>query len=297
MPPPTSPVPPAEAARPVARKDRRRLVVELLIVLSVFPLPYVVSALQALVAYLLGEGPGRRIPILFPGHIGAGLPFVLLEVALPLAAAALALYLLSLPGGDGGPSAIGLDRKQPRGDLALLLPVFVLCDLIPIAGGSLVLTALGVHGPSPATGGLPTYYDLAYLAMAVVAGIVEEIVVLGYLVRRLEQIGLKPFWVVAIAVAVRASYHLYYGWGVLPIVAWATVSVLVYRRFRRLGPFILVHALWDSGLFLLGHYLLAEVVLLTPATIVFTAMWWRYLPPKGPPPGGRGTGAEAWSTN
>jgi membrane protease YdiL (CAAX protease family) len=270
-------------------------VVEVVVVLAVFPLPYAISAVQALVAYLLGEGAGKRIPILFPGHIAAGFPFILLEVLLPLAAAALVLYLLSQPGGDGGPAAIGLDTKQPRADLALLLPVFVLCDLIPIAGGGILLHALGVHGPSPATGGLPAYYGVAYVAMALVAGVVEELVVLGYLVRRLEQIGLRPVWVVAIAVAVRGSYHLYYGWGVLPILAWATVSVLLYRRFRRLAPFVIVHALWDTGLFLLGHVLLAEILILTPLTIVFTAMWWHYLPPRTPPGPGPGTEAHVRS--
>ncbi|MGA8679149.1 MAG: CPBP family intramembrane glutamic endopeptidase, partial [Acidimicrobiales bacterium] len=293
----TSPAVPAEPARPAAKGDRRRLVIELVIVLAIFPFPYVVSAVQALVAYLLGEGPGKRLPILFAGHTGAGFPFILLDVLLPLAAAALVLYLLSLPGGDGGPAAIGLDRKQMRADLALLLPVFVLCDLIPIAGGGLLLTALGVHGPSPATGGLPAYYSVAYVAMAVVAGVVEELVVLGYLVRRLEQLGLRPLWVVVIAVTVRGSYHLYYGWGVLPILAWATVSVLVYRRFRRLAPFVVVHALWDTGLFLLGHFLLLEIIILTPLTIVFTSMWWHYLPPKAPPPSGGRTEPEAWSAH
>jgi membrane protease YdiL (CAAX protease family) len=29
------------------------------------------------------------------------------------------------------------------------------------------------------------------------------------------------------------------------VIAWAAASVLLYRRVRRLLPFILVHALWD----------------------------------------------------
>ena len=49
--------------------------------------------------------------------------------------------------------------------------------------------------------------------MAVTAGVVEEIVVLGFLVRRLEQGGHSPAVVVTVAVVVRISYHLYYGWG------------------------------------------------------------------------------------
>jgi membrane protease YdiL (CAAX protease family) len=295
-PPRADHVPPAEPARPVPKPDRPHLVVELLIVLAIFPLPYVLSALQDLTGSLLGEGPGQRIPTVFPGHVAAGFPFVVLLVLLPLAAAALVLYLLSRPG-DGGPKAIGLDRRHVRADLALLLPVFLLCDLIPIAGGGILLSGLGVRGVNPSLGHLPAYYDLAYVAMALVAGIVEEIVVLGYLVRRLEQLGLRPVWVVVIAVAVRGSYHLYYGWDVLPILAWATVTVLLYRRYRRLAPFIIVHILWDTGLFLIGWFTAVEAVVLTVATIVFSAMWWHYLPPR-PPSGGGGNQApepRAWS--
>jgi hypothetical protein len=285
--------PVAEPARPVPKQDRKRLVIEMLIVLAIFPLPYVISALQDLTAYLLGEGAGKRIPILFAGHVAAGFPFILFEVLLPLAAASLVLYLLSLPGGDGGPASIGLDRRNIRGDLALVLPVFLVCNLIPILGGGLILEGLGVHGPSPSTGGLPSYYSVAYVAMAIVAGVVEELVVLGYTVRRLEQLGLKPVWVVIIAVAVRGSYHLYYGWGVLPILAWATVTVLVYRRFRRLWPFVFVHMAWDSGLFLLGHFLAVEGVVLTVASITFTSLWWQYVPRRPRPGSGPGTGV--WS--
>jgi hypothetical protein len=277
-------VPVAEPARPVPKADRRRLTIELLIVLAVFPLPYVVSALQLLVASALGEGPGQRIPAIFPGHVAAGFPFVIFLVLLPLAAAGLVLYLLSLPGADGGPSAIGLDSKQIRADLALLLPVFFLCNFIPIIGGAILERALGVHGQSPALGHLPAYYDAAFIGMAVVAGIVEELVVLGFLVRRLEQLGLRPFWVVVIAVAVRGSYHLYYGWGVLPILAWATVTVIFYRRYRRLAPFIIVHVLYDTGVFLIGWFTVGEAVVLTVASTVFTAMWWQYVP-KLPRPG------------
>jgi membrane protease YdiL (CAAX protease family) len=287
--------PVAEPARPVAPQDRRRLVFEMLIVLAVFPLPYVISALQDLTGYLLGEGAGKRIPILFAGHVAAGFPFILLQVLLPLAAAALVLYLLSVPGGDGGPSAIGLDRRNLRGDLALVLPVFLVCNLIPILGGGLLLEALGVHAPSPSTGGLPAYYSVAYVAMAIVAGVVEELVVLGYLVRRLEQLGLKPVFVVLIAVAVRGSYHLYYGWGVLPILVWATVTVLVYRRFRRLWPFVFVHMAWDSGLFLAGHFLEVEAVVLTVASIAFTSLWWQYVPRKPGTGSGPATAAGMWS--
>jgi hypothetical protein len=82
----------------------------------------------------------------------------------------------------------------------------------------------------------------------------EEIVVLGYLVRRLEQRGHGLVAIVAIAVAVRVSYHLYYGWNAIPILLWALASVLVYLRVRRLLPFIICHIAWDVAIPLQAFY-------------------------------------------
>ncbi|HKH88875.1 MAG TPA: CPBP family intramembrane glutamic endopeptidase, partial [Acidimicrobiales bacterium] len=297
-PPPPSPAtpapPPASPARPVPLRERRRLKIEVLIVLAVFPLPYVFSALQALVGTLLGKHEGARIPTIFPGHSGAGFPFVVLETLLPLAAAALVMYVLWLPGGDGGPGAIGLDRTQPRGDAALLLIVFLLCNVLPIVGGGLILYNLGVRGTSPAAGHFPAYYDVAYVVSALVAGVVEEVVVLGYLVRRLEQLAFRPMWVLVIAVAVRGSYHLYYGWDVLPILAWAAVTVIVYRRYRRLWPFIAVHVLWDVVTLLhdTAAGMLALIVIV--AMIVFTAVWHQYLPPRPPVSPAAASETQSW---
>lgn len=277
-------------AAPVEPARRRRLAAELLIVLAVFPLPYALSALVVLVGSALGRGPGRRTPILIPGHPAASFPLELCEILLPFAAVALVAYLLSSgtsgSEGDRGLSSLGLDRSRPRGDLALVLGVFVACELIPIYGGTIVLSLLGVHGISPATKGVPSYYVSLDVVNGVTSGIVEEIVVLGYLVRRLEQLALPGWAVVVLAVAVRGSYHLYYGWGVLPILAWATASVLVYRRYRRLLPFILVHVLWDSSLFaasaLPRHdaavFLVTEAAILLPVFFVLFLLWRGWIP-------------------
>ena len=171
------------------------------------------------------------------------LPLRRRQVLLPLAAAALVLYLLSLPGARGArpPSGStgGSLSGRPGAGPACVLALQPHPDR-RAAGSCCTRSASGA--PSPPTGGLPAYYSVAYVAMAIVAGVVEEIVVLGYLVRRLEQLGLQPVCVVVIAVAVRGSYHLYYGWGVLPIVVWATVSVLRVPAFpKRSGPSSFVH--------------------------------------------------------
>lgn len=285
----------APPATPVPAKQRRRVVAELLIVLAVFPLQYSITAVVVLVSDLLGNGSGRRTTPIIKGHAAASFPFDLLLILLPLAAAALVWYLLSVPGlfgnesqakGEGGLRAIGLDKTNLRGDLALVIAVFVFCELIPIYGGALVLHGLHVHSIAPGTGGVPKYYVVLNVLDGFTAGIVEEIVVLGFLVRRLEQLNLPSWAVVVIAVAVRGSYHLYYGWGVLPILLWATVTVILYRRWRRLAPFIIVHMLWDSSLFIAasmnthdaGLFLLAEAGVLIPLTFVIFLVWKNHVP-------------------
>ena len=290
---PTVPVvdprrPVAEPASPVPASRRRRLTVETVIVLAVFPLPYVVNALAVLVQAAYHQSAPGRIPLPVAGHLPASF---LLDVVLtlePLAAAALAIYLLTISG-EGGPRAIGLDRRYVRTDLALVLPVFLLCFLLPQIGVTALLSIAHVKSIVPAAQHLPGYFAVVGIASAMVAGIVEEIVVLGFLVRRLEQAGLRPATVVVLAVAVRISYHLYYGWGVLPILAWALASVVVYRRYRRLGPFLVVHGLWDLGLILVPFSgavpIVVETVVLLPSTFIFLLLWRKLLPYRAPSPG------------
>jgi len=255
---------------------RRRLTAEIVIVLALFPLPYVVNALAVLLQTAVHGGTPGRFPLPIHGHLGLSF---LIDVCLalePVAAAGLAIYLLAISG-EGGGRAIGLDRSDPRMDLALVLPVLLLCFLVPEFVVSLLLQAGNVHAIAPASQKLPGYFSIVGIATAVTAGVVEEIVVLGFLVRRLEQRGLQPAAVVLVAVLVRISYHLYYGWGVLPILAWALASVLMYRRYRRLGPFIAVHALWDTGLILIpffgGGPIVVEVLLLGPCSLLFWLLW------------------------
>jgi membrane protease YdiL (CAAX protease family) len=256
-------------------------------VLAIFPFPYVLNALAVLAQAAVHQGAPGRYPFPIAGHLPLSFLIDLVLALEPLAAAALVLYLLSISG-EGGARAIGLDRSDARRDLALILPVFLLCFLLPEGGVALLLQALHVRSITPAAQNLPGYYSIVGIATALSAGVVEEIVVLGFLVRRLEQLGLRPALVVTLAVVVRISYHLYYGWGVLPILAWALASVLMYRRYRRLGPFIAVHALWDLGLILVpffgGAPLVVEVLLLAPSSFVAWLVWRNRIERRPPAP-------------
>jgi hypothetical protein len=165
-----------------------------------------------------------------------------------LALPALLVWYLLIRSGEGL-GDIGLGGRRMRTDLALLVPVMVIVFWVPFGLGdrlqhALGLTTLGLR-VAPILLTRPALV-VAYAAAGISAGVLEEFVVLGYLVHRLEQRGISTGWIVTIAVAVRVSYHLYYGWGALPIAAWALVSVLAYRRVRRLLPFIVCHAAWDA---------------------------------------------------
>lgn len=232
----------------IADKTLRRLLGwELLIVLAIFPLPATLAALVSLASHISMRLQVISEPMLVPNNTSLS---VLLGIAVQLsqvAAAAMVMYLLVRSG--EGPGAIGLGGRRLRLDLALVMIVWLFVDLIPQSVGTGILGALN----------LPVYQDVGPsqlpllavgIAAAIAAGVVEEIVVLGYLVRRLEQRGLSTGAIVAIAVAVRVSYHLYYGLGVIPIVLWATASVLLYLKVRRLLPFILCHVAWDTGVFM-----------------------------------------------
>jgi membrane protease YdiL (CAAX protease family) len=259
---------------------------ELIVVLAIFPLGSATSAVVALIERIqmhhdLSGGLKLQGEWLILG-------FTALEEFAFLGAAALVCYLLWRSG--EGVRGINLGTSRLRMDLALLLPVFVVVMWAPQRFGDHILPWLHLQGF-----GIIRYPDLHSRAFqtlvqipgSVSAGIVEEIVVLGFLVRRLEQRGYNATVVVAIAVAVRVSYHLYYGWNAIPIALWALVSVLVYRRVRRLLPFILCHIAWDAIIpveyFYPGLYnamwLVAGIT-----TFVMMLKWARWKPPSAGQP-------------
>jgi membrane protease YdiL (CAAX protease family) len=268
-------------AQKTINSDIRRFEgLELLVVLAIFPLGATYAAVQDLtqriqthvpvVAHAIPPINGTWLPVLF----GSVVEFI------QLGAAFLVWYLLARSG--EGLESINLGGRRLRMDLAYLLPVFVIVQWLPQLIGSHILNATGLQGyfliPSPQFLSLSALTTEQIVA-SVVAGILEEIVILGYLVRRLEQRGFNGIAVVAIDVAVRVSYHLYYGWNVIPIACWALVSVLVYLRVRRLLPFILCHIAWDAVIpFRAFYHTTYQALQLSGLVvgIVFTLLWGRW---------------------
>jgi membrane protease YdiL (CAAX protease family) len=216
------------------------------VVLSIFPLGATLAAITFLLMHLTTGYEFSDGGLLIPGEPGLSLTLSIAVVISGFAAAGLVLYLLIRNG--EGLSSIGLGGHRFRKDLAYLLPVWLLVQVIPQSVGSAILSGAHISRYGVASPALPAAFVVVALLMSLQAAVVEEIVVLGYLVRRLEQRGWSVTTVVILAVLVRVSYHLYYGPGVLPIALWAIASVVAYRKIRRLMPFIICHFVWDASI-------------------------------------------------
>jgi membrane protease YdiL (CAAX protease family) len=78
-------------------------------------------------------------------------------------------------------------------------------------------------------------------------GLLEEAVVVGYLIRRLEQLGWSGPAAILASAGLRASYHLYQGWGgFVSNLALGLAFGYAFRRWRRTWPLVVAHFVVDS---------------------------------------------------
>jgi membrane protease YdiL (CAAX protease family) len=171
----------------------------------------------------------------------------LLGFVFALAPAFLVVHLVRRSG--EGVAAIGLGADRPTFDLSRGVVVAV---VVGIAGIGVYLGAveLGVNRfvvPVPPLG---HWWTIPALVLnAVEAGIVEEVIVLGYLITRLQQLSWSAAVAVGASALLRGSYHLYQGWGgfVGNLAMGALFGFLFLRWGRRTWPFVVAHVLLDVG--------------------------------------------------
>jgi membrane protease YdiL (CAAX protease family) len=228
------------APTPPARLPRRILVEELLVVLA---LSLFASAVDSLISLLSAPVSGV--------YVAAGNPSNLLLRQLSGFVFGLApVYLVwHLVRRDGeGLAGIGLAADRPTKDL---VRGCVLFGIVAAGGIGIYLgsVALGVNRfviPVPYDGHWWTGPVL--VLNSVQAGLLEEVVVLGYLVTRLRQLGWSAWGVVAASAGLRAAYHLYQGWGGFAgNLAMGLLFGWLFLRWRRTWPFVVAHVLLDFG--------------------------------------------------
>jgi membrane protease YdiL (CAAX protease family) len=96
-------------------------------------------------------------------------------------------------------------------------------------------------------GGTGPWGMVGAVASSMNAGIVEELVVVAFVVTTLRQARRPWLEIVLVALVLRALYHLYYStwWTLLWVAIWGGAALALYWRTRRLTALILGHALFD----------------------------------------------------
>lgn len=245
-----------EMAAPFAQ--RCALGIELAVVLAV---TYGISAVAAVLKLgdaVLRDLSAQEIPLnprrSYFDLIDFGLN--LAWVAHLLAWGALAVYLLWRSG--FGFERIGLGRFRWRPDAAGGAALAALVGL-PGLGCYAAARALGLNAAVVPAELNDTWWRVPMLVVAAVAnGWAEEVIVVGYLLTRLPQLGCRPAAALACSSLLRGTYHLYQGFGAgLGNVAMGLVFGYVWTRSGRLWPLVVAHGLIDTVAFA-GYALLAE---------------------------------------
>jgi uncharacterized protein len=225
---------------PVPPADRRTLGEEVLAVLALSLLASAVYAILSLV-----EAPLRGVTVASANQDPRFVRQVI-GVAFGLAPVFLVWHLTRRTA--EGPSGIGLALDRPRRDAAEGAVLFV---IVAVAGIAIYAAAVGLGlnrfvVPLPPEGHWWTIPAL--LLNAAEAALLEEVIVLGYLVTRLEQLGATARGAVVASALLRGTYHLYQGWGGFAgNFAMGLFFGALFVRGRRAWPFVLAHFLLDVG--------------------------------------------------
>jgi membrane protease YdiL (CAAX protease family) len=228
---------------------RRTLSWETTFVMVAFLLPAVVGAVVLFAQHVTGVGAVTRFPVLIQGH---PLENMIIDIVayLPTASLApLALFLLARTG--QGPRVLGLELPGLRSDVGPAIGIAAasygaeLAVLIPLA--PLLAANARLSSPTP-VGAVPDYYIILGLVMAAITAIAEEVLMNGYLMTRLSQLGWSPGTALFLGVALRTSYHVYYGIGFLATVPVGYFLTRSFQKHGRLTRPIVAHFLFDAVL-------------------------------------------------
>ena len=171
----------------------------------------------------------------------------------------LVLVLLSRDPRTAG-FGIGLDRRPVRREL---LQGLAFAALIGIPGLALVWAAnrLGVSANLAVVDVPDTWYRVPLLLLqAAQNGALEEIVVVGYLLTRLRQMGWSNGRALGASAVLRGSYHLYQGLGgFVGNMVMGLIFGWWFQRTRRVLPLVVAHFLLDVFAFVGYLYLRQHV--------------------------------------
>jgi hypothetical protein len=175
--------------------------------------------------------------------------------AFSLAPAAIALYLLWAISGRTLKD-VGFDLRNWKQDSLRALALAASIG-IPGIGLYFAARALGLAAQIQASDYAPSLITVALMVLAACkAGILEEVLMNAYLLDRLERIGFKPRNQLLISSTVRASYHLYQGFGgFIGNFVMGYVFGLAYKKWGRVAPLVVAHSIMDTVVFVAYFWL------------------------------------------
>ncbi len=211
--------------------------------------PWVISAVLTLVLHLETGASLTQLPSYAPHHPAVNIVVGVLSY-LPVAAVApLALLLLARTGQrpadlgltsmgwrDAG-AAVGLAAAAFGCEIALAIAL----EPVIREHSSLFNEAGPLH--------VPAYYLVFGLSQSLITSVAEEVAVNAYLLTRLDQLGWsdgKAFW---LSLALRTSYHVYYGAGLVLTLPFGYFVTRSFQKHRKLSRPILAHFLFDAVTF------------------------------------------------
>jgi membrane protease YdiL (CAAX protease family) len=195
------------------------------------------------------------------------LTYQLLGIGFALVPVLLALHFLSssadgVPGElRAGTDRIGLTGRGPTAARADVGWGAGLAAAIGVPGLGLVYLAkaLGINATIVPSAHNDHWWTLPVLVLSAWQNaVLEEVVVVGFMVTRLRGLGFTSRWAVGCSAVLRGSYHLYQGFGAF--VGNAVMGVIFgtyFVRRRTVLPLIVAHGIIDTVSFI-GYALLKD---------------------------------------
>jgi membrane protease YdiL (CAAX protease family) len=240
----------------VDQPTRRHTGVEIVIVLLLSLGASAVYAVVSLIAKLTAGPPlSQQTATLNPSQSPRpylDLTYQMLGIFFALIPVLLALYLLGSQRSALGPSL------RPGFDVGWGLG---LAAAIGIPGLLLAYVAaqLGLNAQIVPAALQPVWWAVPVLILkAIENAVVEEVIVVGYLMTRLRSMEWRLWHIVAASAVLRGSYHLYQGFGAfVGNAVMGVIFALFFRRSKRVMPLIIAHSLLDIVAFV-GYTLLPD---------------------------------------
>ena len=178
------------------------------------------------------------------------LTYQLLDIAFALVPVVLVFYFLAVDRRSGespsGFARLGFNFARPGRDALQGLGLAALIG-IPSLGLYAVGRALGITTAIIPSGLDAYWWTVPVLVLSAIRhAIVEEVIVVGYLLDRFAKFGWSTPLAIVLSSLLRGSYHLYQGFG--PFIGNMVMGLVfgwIYTRTKRVMPLVVAHSLLD----------------------------------------------------